>query len=80
MFSVALSVERSQLSKPGGPPGRYPAHCSAEFGLSSPCTEVREATVRSGCLQTSFYMMLGRKPLGPDSAPKSLDAGLLNSL
>ena len=36
MFSVALSVERSQLYKPGGPPGRYPAHCSVEFGLSSP--------------------------------------------
>ena len=35
LFSVALSVERSQLCKPGGPPGRYPAHCSAEFGLSS---------------------------------------------
>jgi hypothetical protein len=36
MFSVALSVERSQLCQPGGPPGRYPAHCPSEFGLSSP--------------------------------------------
>jgi hypothetical protein len=35
MFSVALSVERSRLYKRGRPPGRYPAHCSAEFGLSS---------------------------------------------
>ena len=35
MFSVALSVERSRPQKRGGPPGRYPAHCSAEFGLSS---------------------------------------------
>jgi hypothetical protein len=35
MFSVALSVERSRPYKRGGPPGRYPAHCSAEFGLSS---------------------------------------------
>ena len=35
MFSVALSVERSRPCKRGGPPGRYPAHCSAEFGLSS---------------------------------------------
>ena len=35
MFSVALSVERSRPYKRGCPPGRYPAHCSAEFGLSS---------------------------------------------
>ena len=32
---MALSVERSRPYKRGGPPGRYPAHCSAEFGLSS---------------------------------------------
>jgi len=32
MFSVALSVNRAWTR----PPGRYPAHCSAEFGLSSP--------------------------------------------
>src|SRR6266550_60973 len=31
MFSVALSVEWTCIH----PPGRYPAHCSAEFGLSS---------------------------------------------
>jgi hypothetical protein len=31
MFSVALSVEWTSIH----PPGRYPAHCSAEFGLSS---------------------------------------------
>jgi len=44
MFSVALSVERVPGvpgQRPGAthsarPPGRYPAHCSAEFGLSSP--------------------------------------------
>jgi hypothetical protein len=42
IFSVALSVERSQLSQPEGPPGRYPAHCSAEFGLSSPPARRRE--------------------------------------
>jgi len=35
MFSVALSVERSRPWKRGRPPGRYPAHCPAEFGLSS---------------------------------------------
>jgi len=35
IFSVALSVERSRPYKRGGPPGRYPAHCPAEFGLSS---------------------------------------------
>ena len=32
---MALYVERSRLYKRGRPPGRYPAHCSAEFGLSS---------------------------------------------
>jgi hypothetical protein len=31
MFSVALSVQPAWA----GRPGRYPAHCSAEFGLSS---------------------------------------------
>jgi len=31
IFSVALSVDRAWTQ----PPGRYPAHCSAEFGLSS---------------------------------------------
>jgi len=31
IFSVALSVNRAWTR----PPGRYPAHCSAEFGLSS---------------------------------------------
>ena len=36
MFSVALSVGRSRPYGRGGPPGRYPAHCSLEFGLSSP--------------------------------------------
>jgi hypothetical protein len=45
MFSVALSVERlsrrpaTRNARRGTPrkrpPGRYPAHCSAEFGLSS---------------------------------------------
>ena len=38
MFSVALSVESTHSAKNarvGHPPGRYPAHCSAEFGLSS---------------------------------------------
>jgi hypothetical protein len=34
MFSVALSVELPPL-RGGCPPGRYPAHCSTEFGLSS---------------------------------------------
>jgi len=38
MFSVALSVEWASTH----PPGRYPAHCSVEFGLSSPVLEERE--------------------------------------
>jgi len=58
MFSVALSVEppaRSQnCERMGYPPGRYPAHCSAEFGLSSPRAEARKATVRSGCLRIDY--------------------------
>src|SRR5208337_368650 len=52
---------RKERARMGHPPGRYPAHCSAEFGLSSrlshpstpkagaPGTPVRRATVRSGC-------------------------------
>jgi len=60
MFSVALSVERSQLCKPGYPPGRYPAHCSAEFGLSSPCTEAQGAAVRSGCLLFNYIRVIAR--------------------
>ncbi len=32
MFSVALAVREPSRSRPG----RYPAHCPAEFGLSSP--------------------------------------------
>jgi len=63
MFSVALSVERltptlHKNCEGGGthrPPGRYPAHCSVEFGLSSPCTEAQEAAVRSSC-QRSHYI------------------------
>ena len=39
---MALSVERSRPNQRGGPPGRYPAHCSAEFGLSSPRVRRRE--------------------------------------
>ena len=38
MFSVALPSNQPTLAKnarAGHPPGRYPAHCSAEFGLSS---------------------------------------------
>ena len=50
MFSVALSVERSRPYKRGGPPGRYPAHCSAEFGLSSrlAATPARQKRARRG--------------------------------
>jgi len=49
MFSVALSVGRAWTR----PPGRYPAHCSAEFGLSSP---LPGATVRPSCPQ-GYYIL-----------------------
>ena len=49
IFSVALAVYG-----PSSPhPGRYPAHCPAEFGLSSPgqpaCANSPAATARSSC-------------------------------
>jgi hypothetical protein len=55
MFSVALAVHGP--SRPC--PGRYPAHCPAEFGLSSPggsalARSAPAATARSSC-QTLVY-------------------------
>ncbi len=54
MFSVALSVERGQRRRVKDPaphirpcpPGRYPAHCSLEFGLSSPVPTKRDGSDR----------------------------------
>ena len=46
IFSVALSVDWPLRQ----PPGRYPAHCSSEFGLSSPVARATKAAVRSSCL------------------------------
>jgi len=52
IFSVALSVRQAWTCLPG----RYPAHCSAEFGLSSlnllragedPAVQETTATIRS---------------------------------
>jgi hypothetical protein len=40
MFSVALAVCEPSRSHPG----RYPAHCPAEFGLSSPGNPPMRAT------------------------------------
>jgi hypothetical protein len=48
IFSVALAVYEFLRSHPG----RYPAHCPAEFGLSSPgnpVAQVPAATARSSC-------------------------------
>jgi len=49
MFSVALAVHGPLRPRPG----RYPAHCPAEFGLSSPeiaaQTATPAATARSSC-------------------------------
>ncbi len=39
LFSVALAVTRLDASSPG----RYPAHCPAEFGLSSPADTLARA-------------------------------------
>jgi hypothetical protein len=50
MFSVALSVERISIR----PPGRYPAHRSVEFGLSSPALD--EAGRPSGPAAYSFII------------------------
>jgi hypothetical protein len=44
LFSVefpTLDFAKSAKFRMGHPPGRYPAHCSAEFGLSSPCVRRR---------------------------------------
>ena len=77
MFSVALSVERPcktprHVKRVSGaprrrPPGRYPAHCSAEFGLSSlvaaqprknASVRGKTATIRSG-ISSLHYRMVG---------------------
>jgi hypothetical protein len=57
MFSVALAVH----GPPGEPwnprPGRYPAHCPLEFGLSSPGSPLAQApaaTARPSC-QSPVY-------------------------
>ncbi len=42
LFSVALAVQLACASRPG----RYPAHCPAEFGLSSPARHVCPRTRR----------------------------------
>ena len=54
IFSVALAVEWP-LSHP---PGRYPAHCSAEFGLSSP---------RGAPSSRSWRKPHGRRSPGPNA-------------
>jgi hypothetical protein len=69
MFSVALSVELPTLNfvkstkfRMGHPPGRYPAHCSAEFGLSSPCRPKAPESGRPVRLPTeSLYWMYSEK-------------------
>src|SRR5579864_1534054 len=80
MFSVALSVERSRPNRRGGPPGRYPAHCSAEFGLSSP--RIRRRRKRpSGPAAYCFIICDGEErtsDLGPrtsDLRPRTSDFG-----
>jgi len=67
------------------PPGRYPAHCSAEFGLSSPRAEARGAAVRSGCLPVNYMRMgLRTSDFTPQASssrlPASTRARILNSL
>ena len=62
IFSVALSVE------PGlnpDPPGRYPAHCSAEFGLSSPSLDAAERP--SGPAANRFIIAIRASDLGRPS-------------
>ncbi len=73
MFSVALSVEQVSSC----PPGRYPAHCPAEFGLSSllPRSLAREhPTTRSACrgpVRRAFAPR--RRPSSPASAIHIID-------
>ena len=67
---MALSVERSQLCKPEGPPGCYPAHCSAEFGLSSPPARKRGKRP-SG--PAAYSIIIRDGALGPKTAASAAD-------
>src|SRR6185437_3359290 len=60
IFSVALSVNQAST----WPPGRYPAHCSAEFGLSSITLDERQ---RPSGPATNLIIIFDvvRRALGP---------------
>ena len=64
-FPLQISQKAAKF-RMGHPPGRYPAHCSAEFGLSSPASEEAKAAVRSGCLRNDY--MRCRADFGPRSS------------
>ena len=62
-FPSSFPLLRKERARMGHPPGRYPAHCSAEFGLSSPpaCGGKSDRPVR--LLTPSLY---SRSALFPD--------------
>jgi hypothetical protein len=74
-------------SKAGHPPGRYPAHCSAEFGLSSRLSTsdrpVQLPTVHCSSRQSSvFSRQIRTSDFGPrtsDFGPRTSDLGLRTS-
>jgi hypothetical protein len=57
MFSVALAVLRPLRRNPG----RYPAHCPAEFGLSSPALALANAAAAAQptCIPLSYAESIG---------------------
>jgi len=59
MFSVALAVHEPSRSRPG----RYPAHCPAEFGLSSPANP---------CSRRDFRQRPPGPPASLQCTPKSV--------
>jgi len=67
MFSVALSVDQAWTR----PPGRYPAHCSAEFGLSSPLVRRRRERPSGPAANKTHYIRFRRPASGSKLAGPS---------
>ncbi len=75
LFSVALAVQPACADRPG----RYPAHCPAEFGLSSPLrplTRRKAAIIRPPALVFSVpaRRACGSEPDAPGVTPSPLFA------
>ena len=64
MFSVPLSFRSPR-------PGDYPAHCPAEFGLSSPCAPCEGTRRSSDRLRRNVNDQIGASPLKPPASTRT---------